>query len=407
MIILDTCVLRGEGNGSSTEVLRAIRTAGVEGVAVPWMVMEELVAQHAVKYRKQYEATAQAFQSLGNVTPWDLDVRLPEIDMERVREHWRKHWSRVVDVVPTSESALREAAFREANRLPPCKDTDKKAGARDAAIWLSAVEYAKAHPDETVYFVSGNTTDFGDGKSYPDAMGTDVAELGARFVHLTGLGEVIDRFTVPTVTEQDVIKSALKSKPVLNAIIRLAHGIANISGTDSDLWLNTLSRQGFSCTAAGPNYEPVHARGVAWAARGLFARASAISNMESYRVGEHVWCMATVRWLICGFALLDRGMGMAGCGLETRVLFAPHDDDPRLTVLRHSNPEPLSDAEFTAYGTEIGWTQADMSSGPQDGIPAWQRTVATGVKVFAAAVAALNARTLNQANEALGDVAPD
>ncbi|MET7921842.1 PIN domain-containing protein [Streptomyces avermitilis] len=260
MIILDTCVLRGEGNGSSTEVLRAIRTAGLEGVAVPWMVMEELVEQHAVKYRKQYEATAQAFQSLGNVTPWDLDVRLPEIDMERVREHWRKHWSRVVDVVPTSESALREAAFREANRLPPCKDTDKKAGARDAAIWLSAVEYAKAHPDETVYFVSGNTTDFGDGKSYPDAMGTDVAELGERFVHLTGLGEVIDRFTVPTVTEQDVIKSALKSKPVLNAIIRLAHGIANISGTDSDLWLNTLSRQGFSCTTAGPNYEPVHAR---------------------------------------------------------------------------------------------------------------------------------------------------
>ncbi|WP_178798510.1 hypothetical protein [Streptomyces sp. MNU77] len=45
MIILDTCILRGCGlDSSSAEVLRAIRTAGVERVSVPWMVMEELSA---------------------------------------------------------------------------------------------------------------------------------------------------------------------------------------------------------------------------------------------------------------------------------------------------------------------------------------------------------------------------
>ncbi|MFD5522509.1 hypothetical protein [Streptomyces sp. NPDC127066] len=53
-------------------------------------------------------------------------------------------------MIPTSETALREAAFREANGLAPCKIQDggrsAKTGFRDAAIWLSTIEYAREHP---------------------------------------------------------------------------------------------------------------------------------------------------------------------------------------------------------------------------------------------------------------------
>ncbi|MFG2604832.1 PIN domain-containing protein [Streptomyces sp. NPDC048514] len=395
MIILDTCVLRGlSWENSSTDVLRAIRTAGVESVAVPWMVMEERAAQLAVKYRLRYEATAQALQTLASATPWEQGITLPAMDMERVREHWRKLWSRVVDVVPTSETALREAAFREANRLPPCKDDDRKAGARDAAIWLSAVEYAKAHPGETVYFVSGDK-DFGDGKDYPELMAADIRELGDRFVHLIGLGEVIDRFAEKADTEQGVIEAALKTDSVHGTIVRLAHD-------DTDPWPSTTGSKGFLCTAAGPAHKPLQTVGVGWIAPALSACLSTITDVESYRIGAQVWCMATVRWLITGRALLEHGIGMAAGAFETRILFAPHDDNPRLTVLRSSGLRQLSDAEFDEIDAEFGWAPLDMSTGP-DGTPVWRNNLATGVKAIASALAAFNAPLLRDRQVTLGE----
>lgn len=355
MIILDACILRGSGlNSSSTDVLRAIRTAGVEGVAVPWMVMEELSAQQAIKYRKQYEAAAQAIESLGKLTPWGLGYPLPDIDLERVREHWRKQWSRVVDVIPTSEAALREGAFREANGLAPCRDDGRKTGARDAAIWLSAVEYAKEHGDQTVYFVSDNTRDFGDGTSYADPMRTDIAELRERFVHLTGLGEVIDRFTESTTVEQDVIQRAVESEAVLSTISHLAHTLGG--GEKSPTWLKVIGGSTFPCKVADENQEPFQVSADGWFSRALTARPTTISDVDSYRVGDHVWCTATVRWLVYGNALFGGFPKMAACALETRILFAPDSDDPRLTVLRHSSFEFATDAEFAELKPILTWS---------------------------------------------------
>ncbi|MFI9248165.1 hypothetical protein ACIGXF_37675 [Streptomyces sp. NPDC053086] len=65
-----------------------------------------------------------------------------------------------------------------------CNATFAEIGARDAAIWLTAIEYAREHPDEKVYFVSKNTKDFGDGTAYPYPMNEDVAGFGERFVLL-------------------------------------------------------------------------------------------------------------------------------------------------------------------------------------------------------------------------------
>lgn len=288
MIVLDTCILRSCGiESSSAEVLRAIRTAGVEGVSVPWMVMEELSAQYAVKYRKQHETAAQTLQSLANMTPWDLPVRLPDMDLERVREHWRKQWAGVVDVIATSGEALREAAFREANALPPCRDDGKKTGARDAAIWLSAIEYARANEDETVYFVSENTRDFGDGTSYTGAMADDVADLGDRFVHLTGVSEVIGRFTEPADTDPEVIRQVLSSPEAVQTIKQEAGRLGGASGMDMDL-LEALKLPGFRCTTGSSLTAVEQALALQWAVPEVSAQVGEITAAESYRVGEQV-----------------------------------------------------------------------------------------------------------------------
>ncbi len=103
-------------------------------------------------------------RQLQRETPGDVPA-LGAPDPEAVRAHWRNKLTELVEVLPTSETALREGMYREANVLPPASSMPHltkpnkvlKHGARDAAIWMSAVEYARAHPQETVYFVSNNT----------------------------------------------------------------------------------------------------------------------------------------------------------------------------------------------------------------------------------------------------------
>ncbi|MDO0939151.1 PIN domain-containing protein [Streptomyces sp. DG2A-72] len=303
MIILDTCILRGLSlEDSSADFLRTIRaiasdgiavSAGADDVAVPWMVMEELVAQKAVKYAEMHAAAAAAIDSVSRLTPWELEASLAPCDLERYREHWCKVYGEIAATIPTSETALREALFREANALPPCKGSsspkDPKKGGRDAAIWLSAVEYAREHPAETVYFVSSNTKDFTDGSSYRAPMDRDIAELGERFVHLTSLDEVVSRFTEEVETDEELVRTILSSDPALRTLVNQAR--------------KRLTR--FWCTAVVGDLglDSIDTQALGWFLTVACLRS--VTDIKTYQIGEHVWCTAVVEWHLTGAAVLD------------------------------------------------------------------------------------------------------
>jgi hypothetical protein len=342
VIILDSCILRGLSlEDSNTDLLRTIRTSRVERVAAPWMVLEELAAQKAVAYRKKYDAASQAVRALEDATPWDCQVALPPCDLERLRQHWRDRYLTVVEELPTSEQALREAVFREANALPPCKEADggrsTKVGSRDAAIWLSAIEYARQHPRETVFFVSSNTRDFGDGSTYRWPMDADVADLGDRFVHLTQMDDVITRFTEPAETDEDLVDRTLRSANVLKSVKKAAR--RRLAADDRPLECSVLV--GY----AGPHLEV----GTALTWWTLKAHYHSVRDVRTYRIGEHEWCTAVVRWDLGGTAVVNSPtarIAPAGCSWTTSVIFRPDPDDPRLTVLRHDPTHALDPEEF-------------------------------------------------------------
>ncbi|GAA3144670.1 hypothetical protein GCM10010449_74970 [Streptomyces rectiviolaceus] len=307
------------------------------------MVLEELAAQQAVKYTQKYEAAARALKSLDEVTPWGAASPLQEQNTERVRQHWRASWRSVVDVIPTSESALREAAFREANGLVPCKTQDGakagKTGFRDAAIWMSAVEYARTNPDETVHFVSSNTKDFGDGQSpYQTPMDADVARL-KNFVHLTSLDGVVERFTTSVTADEKNVSEILKSQLSCWAVADAARRASVPLPFSATIWTGTL----------GAPTAP--ARLISWMSD-LQVQPGSIGEIDAYRIGEHEWCTATVRWLLAGIGLTEAGTHLvsAGCGWESRVLInvSSGTSDPRLTVLRSTEPTRLTDGEVDA-----------------------------------------------------------
>lgn len=343
MIILDTCVVRNIGlHSSSADFLRTIRQVGVEHVAVPWMVMEELAAQKALEYEANHKASEQALRKLGRSAPWKEPAVLDPCDLEEARAYWRAHFGELVEVIDSSESALRTAAFREANGLAPSKAVPSgsksvKTGYRDSIIWMSAVEYARDHPDERVYFVSSNTTDFGDGTTYRAPMDEDVEGLGDRFVLLTSVDDLISRLAESSETDDVLVQEILSSPDVLTTItVEVGRRLLNDS---------------FECTAGfGPLGSHIEkAVAVGW----ISAQASvrSIDEVLTYRIGEHEWCTATVQWNVSGMGIVDSGNAdylstSAGFSWTTVVLFTPSVKSPGLTILRHSAPRALSAEDF-------------------------------------------------------------
>jgi hypothetical protein len=350
LIILDTCILwTFTPESSSGDLLRAIRAIGAQRVGAPWMVTEELAAQQAIKYRKKREALVRAVDSLREETPWGLEVAIGECAEARVRDHWREKWSSVVEEIPTSAEDLREAAFREANCLPPCKEAKGgKTGFRDATIWLSAVTYAREHPDETVYFASNNTKDFGDGSNYPPLLRDDLAGLEDRFVHWTNLDQVVAHFTEPAPTDMGLVGEILGAPGVVKRL-----SAASLAGG------HFAAPEGFQCRMALSRSEST----VVSATDGIMTGAllDKVESAQMYRIGEQEWCTATATWQLAGYmtaspeAIHPTSLRLvpAGCEWTATVLFRPDLDDSRLTVLRADAPRPLSGEAFNELPLDL------------------------------------------------------
>ncbi|MFI9247979.1 PIN domain-containing protein [Streptomyces sp. NPDC053086] len=180
MIILDANIIKGTSLRSSVaDMLRAIRAAGVERVGTPWIAVEEVAAQQVLAYQAKHDAARAAVDELHKATPWDHVAHPKRWQDEHVREHWRERYASITEVLETSPAVYQQALYRETNLIEPCKTVNSgkhKTGARDAAIWLTAVEYARDHPEETVYFVSNDTDHSSDGK-LPEPMQRDIAGM--------------------------------------------------------------------------------------------------------------------------------------------------------------------------------------------------------------------------------------
>ncbi len=93
------------------------------------------------------------------------------------------------------------------------------------------------------------------------------------------------------------------------------------------------------------------------------ASLRSLDDVRAFRIGEHEWYTAVVRWCLAGMAYFGDGefsAGSAGSSWTTSVLFTPDVADPRVTILRHGHPLPLSSEEFTS----LGLTTPVVSLGP-------------------------------------------
>ncbi|MFF5090317.1 PIN domain-containing protein [Streptomyces niveus] len=336
MIILDANILKSTSLRSpAADMLRAIRAAKVERVAAPWIVMEEIAAQQVLSYQGKHDAALEAVNTLRRATPWADIVHPKRFDDEHVRKHWRARYSEVTEVIETSASAYQMAMFRETNLLAPCKTVNRgknKTGARDAAIWLTAVEYARNHPTETVYFVSNNTEDFGDGTSFPSPMDKDLRGLEDRFFLFTSLDGVLTKFATEVDAKVEDVQALLSTDESHGAVLEAARG---------------ASRR-FRIVSGSLLYED-GMNGTLRSARGWEPRAVAldkVSDVSAREIDGHKWFTASVRWLFAEDGRQVRRYGREcdkiAYAWQMRVLLSPTASDSGLTILASQHPSPVT-----------------------------------------------------------------
>lgn len=343
MIIFDTNALYGlHRNSPKFDLLMAFKHSGSHSIGIPWMVREELVAQQVLEYAIAYDSAGSAMKSLNRKMPWGTFGRLPAREIETAKEYWRSQYEEVLTVLEIRVDDAKAALAREAYCQKPAKtDPKSKGGARDVAIWLSVIDYLRKHPMETVYFVSANVRDFGDGVSYPAPMSEDLGGMKPRLSLLASFEDFISHFTEGIEIDIERVKGFL---------------------TDlvSD-WLTPIeSSAGRTLKGRfdGTRIEDGSFEFLQWHAWLLAPSAvvRSVSDASGHKIANAEWYTATVSWILVGTALPTiplsataiRGSSRVACEWRTRVLFSA-GDTKKLTILDFERPralDPNARAEF-------------------------------------------------------------
>ncbi|MET9325133.1 PIN domain-containing protein [Streptomyces sp. NPDC003038] len=334
MIILDANIVKGTSlRGPVADVLRAIRAADVERVATPWIAVEEIAAQQALSYAEKHEAAMEALDDLRKATPWEHVHHPKRWSAEHVRRHWRERYSSITEVLETSHTAYQQALFREMNQIAPCKTVgDHKTGSRDAAIWLTAVEYAAAHKDETVYFVSSDSDVSKAGQFHPE-MQRDIAGMESRFHLFTSLDDVVTKFATKVEASADDVRELLDTEEshatVLAATRNAARRYRVVSGTPMPSAANGDARRTHRATS---NWSPTA------------VALDKVLEVSGHEVGGHHYFTAWVRWLRRDDLMIRGEVYERGYAWETRALLSTAADQT-MTVLDFRRPGPISEED--------------------------------------------------------------
>lgn len=359
MIIFDTNILRGvTRNNPKFDLLRALRRSGSHQAGIPWMVLEELVAKQVLEYKAFHREAGTAIENLNSKAPWDNATSLARLDIERAKEYWRGQYAEVLEILETGDANAKTALAREAYCEKPAKaDPRSKGGARDVAIWLSVIDYLKAHPDDDVFFVTNNHHDFGSGDDYPEPMAGDLGDMKDRLTILKSFDDFISRFTGAIEVSDDEIMRRLEdlaSDPVV------AIGVS----------ANTLLKDG---SFEGTRIDDGKFDAIQWREWLLPPSAviQCVSRGSGHKIGDDEWYTATVDWILTGIAKPMMPVLAAyradislvaevACQWHTKVLFRV-GENLELTIVDNERPkaldpgdrnvlQPLIDKATSAFG---------------------------------------------------------
>ncbi|MFC8583664.1 PIN domain-containing protein [Streptomyces sp. NPDC057217] len=333
MIIFDTnAVNLLPPESLRADLIRKLRQSKHHRVAVPWMVLEEMAAHQAHHYPDKHQAVLNTLAKLDAYLPWTPESSLEPLNLERLLDHWRDAYREIFEVIETSDAAIRRASQREAMALPPTKRAkDHSEGGRDAAIWFSVLEFLDQNPEEHVWFVTDNSTDFGDGVTYKYPMNEDIRGPEDRLHRLENFAQVVSRFTteVSGADAEAAAAELLKSAAVRDRVAQTAMDLSSLTG--------------FAGLGDGEAAEDWYA----WLAQPEVELLS-IADITGHEIENDVWYTANVQWMLYGPAVdeVEAPVGYIACVWSMKVLFSARDDEAP-TLLTSEEPSPPDTGDET------------------------------------------------------------
>ncbi|MET9934635.1 PIN domain-containing protein [Streptomyces sp. NPDC006324] len=289
-------------------MLRLLGKAGID-VAVPWAVLEELTAHKLYDYQRSFEMMRRRHHELSEMEP-NLAGPEPKFRGDEFASYWRRQYSEVFTVIPTSHRALQQAVLREAACMKPAKvDKSKKSGGRDVAVWFSVLEYLEENPQKEINFVSANTADFGEPGGWPFPLDIDLGTNAARITHLLDFESALEKFAQPAAAPEGVdedLARRLSTDHVMKTLRR-------------EIWARHLRRIFKSKLKEQPT--SLH----------LGVSLKAMEPAECRKIGESVWFWAKVTWNV--FALEGDTISPLIASWDTSILF-PQEDRGGISLLR-------------------------------------------------------------------------
>jgi hypothetical protein len=340
VIIFDSNILWAGIDNEQFDVIRAIARTD-HRVCIPAVVHDELVAKKVIAHRAAHTSLVAAAKSFATDSPWiTAPPTAPAYDEASARKHWKRVYAAVFEVIPTPPGVADEALAREAFCDKPAKpDAKKKGGARDAAIWLTVVDFLHTNPQAEVYFISNNTKDFGDGTAFPPQLEQDLGSARYRFTLLTSFEAAIEAVTKPAdVPQADY--AAVFEAPLASDDTKAS--VAAAATRDQRF------RNGWSAVdldnPGGTRYPQVHAH--QWVGTPL-AELIDVAKPTAYQIGEDTWYIATARWALAGLAaqgtfpvLGTPTLTMAGTVWRTRMLFSSIPDEVPVIIKSDGIEDP-------------------------------------------------------------------
>ncbi|WP_436778352.1 PIN domain-containing protein [Yinghuangia sp. YIM S09857] len=357
------------------DVLRALKAAGYT-VAVPRMVLTELTAHGVAGWADDRAKAISAIEAV-NGHGWQT-IAVPEpFKTQAAARHWEQKLTDVLDVLETPEGGAEEALRREAFRLKPARAAkvagkDTAIGARDVAIWLTVAKLLH-DTDETVYFVTNNTKDFGDGTSLAAPMDQDVHGVAHRLHILADFAAVIENFAKPLSKDDDTARSEVLELLSAGSARDLIQAAA-YAATDRGIHGHRGSHR-LVVGDEGVLYAVAH--DLRWLTEPT-ALLRSVDNMAGHQIDDRVWYTATADWLLVGIETpryeqpgVLGGLRPVVAQWRTRLLMSTTREEPP-TILDDSLQRPLDRATQESDDPSVRQLLEKASLiAQEDGPPVW------------------------------------
>jgi hypothetical protein len=195
VIIFDTNALRSLSlTGAVATLLQAIAKDASQKLAISSVTEDEFLSAQRRHYQQRVDEFSKASRALEKVFPkWEFaDSNLPSLESAVERDY--RLMASMFTILPLEGEHAIQALQRETDRKRPAS-TDGSIpgfGARDVAIWLTAIAHAASSGDP-VYLVSADAKAFGKGE-LAEELKLEALAKGAQIILCPDVTNLLDRF---------------------------------------------------------------------------------------------------------------------------------------------------------------------------------------------------------------------